>query len=258
MPHRLGIIPHAYAQPLFAGLRGPEGPAAPAFELVTEPSAQLALELRQGNLDGAFLSPIEYARDAARYHLVPGSGAVSEGESGTVLLLFSDRGESLDTIAVDPAYSSEIVLLHLVMAEKYDVIPKFVPAKSGPIEALATADAVLVAGDAAAGLRSWERKLDVVDEWDDALGLPYVHGLWAVRPGVLSAAELALLRVSGAAADARRSALPDDSFRYGLTPDDMAAFHEFIRIAYYHGVLKDIPDIRLLPHEGAAPFTATN
>lgn len=259
MPHRLGIIPHAYAQPLFAGLRGPEGPAAPAFELVTESSVQLALELRQGNLDGAFLSPIEYARDASRYLLVPESGAVSDGESGTVLLLFSDRGAALDTIAVDPAYSSEIVLLHLVMAEKYDVTPKFVPVKATPAEALVTADAVLVAGDAAARLCSWERKLDVVDEWGDATGLPYVHGLWAVRPGALSAGELDVLRGAGPAADARPDpALPDDNFRYGLTPDDLAAFHEFIRIAYYHGVLKDIPDVRLLPRAGAAPFTATN
>jgi chorismate dehydratase len=260
MPRRLGIIPHAFAQPLFAGLRGPEGPAAPAFELVTESSAQLALELRQGNLDGAFLSPIDYARDASRYQIVPESGAVSEGESATVLLLFAEnRGAGFERIAVDPANASEIVLLHLVMAEKYDLTPTFVPVKSSPESALEEADAVLVAGNAAAAMRSWERRLDVVDEWGDATGLPYVHGMWAVRPGALPPDGLSLLRSSGPSADARRSAGgEDDAFRYGLTPDDLAAFHEFIRIAYYHGVLKDIPDVRLLPREGAAPFTATN
>jgi chorismate dehydratase len=258
MPRRLGIIPHAYAQPLFTGLGSPQGPAAPVFDLVTDSSAALAVKLRQDLLDGAFLSPIDYARDASRYDLVPESGAVSSGESGTVLLLLSDRGSSLDTIAFDPAFGSEAVLLHLVMAEKYDKAPTLVPASGPPERALASADAVLVAGDAAVARRSWERRLDLVDEWEDATGLPYVHGLWAVRRDAVDGAAAALLRASGPSADLRRAGADDDGFHYGLDADDMEAFNEFLRIAYYHGVLKDLPDLRLLPREGAAPFTATN
>ena len=258
MPQRLGIIPHAYAQPLFAGLRGPGGPSAPAFELVTEPSAQLAIELRQGNLDGAFLSPVDYAREYARYVLIPESGAVSRGESGTVLLLFRESGTKVKTIAVDPASSSEIVLLHVVMAEKYDVVPQFVPLKGPPADALESADAVLVVGDAAAEMKGWKRKLDIVDEWEDAMGLPFVHGLWAVLPGRLSPDEIGALRRSGPDADARAEDHRSGAVSYALSSDDRSALSEFLRAAYYHGVLKDIPDIRFLPQESAEPYTSIN
>ena len=256
MPRRLGIIPHAFAQPLFAGLGGAKGPAASAFDLVTESSAQLAIELRQGNLDGAFLSPVDYAREYTHYSLLPDAGVVSSGESGAILLLFGEGGARLKTIAVDPTSSAEIVLAHLVMAEKYDVVPKFVPVRSTPDEALKTADAVLVTGDAAVAMAGWDRKLDVVDEWEDAMGLPYIHGLWATRPDALHPEDIARLRRTGRDADARQGHA--GHFHYALTPDDHAALTEFLRVAYYHGILKDIPDMKFLPDEPIAPFTAAH
>lgn len=258
MPHRLGIIPHAYARPLFAGLEHPEGPASSAFELVKENSAQLAIELRQGNLDGAFLSPVDFARDHSRYVLVPESGVASRGESGTVLLLFRERGTQVRTIAVDPSSTSEIVLAHLVLAEKYDIAPQFVPVQAPPSSALETADAVLVVGDAAAAMAGWERKLDVVDEWEDATGLPFIHGLWAVRPDALDAAHLSRLRRSGPGADARGGTASSGEVWYGLTEDDRGAFGEFLRAAYYHGILKDIPDVFYLPDTSAESNTSTS
>lgn len=256
MPRRLGIVPDAYAQPLFAGLAGSEGAAASGFELVTESSAQLAIELRQGNLDGAFLSPVDYAREYTHYSLIPDAGVVSRGESAAILLLFREAGARLKTIAVDPSSSSEIVLAHLVMAEKYDLVPKFVPVRSTPAEALKSADAVLVSGDAAAAMAGWSRKLDVVDEWEDATALPYVHGLWAARPDALLPGQITRLRRTGRDADARLGSHEAHNFRYTLDADDLAALAEFLRMAYYHGILKDIPDMKYLPDEPSAPFTA--
>ncbi len=257
MPRRLGIIPHAYAQPLFAGLGAPKGSGASSFELVTDSSAALALKLRQGNLDGAFLSPADFARLAASDEIVQGSGVVSRGASGTILLLLGEGKEDLSRVAFDPAFGSEAVLLHLMMAEKYDQTPTFVPLQGTTEEALARVDAVLVAGDEAVRMRSWNRKLDVVDEWEDATGLAYVHGLWVVREDRIDDAAAMILEHSGALADARRPDA-DDGFHFTLSQEDLDAFSEFLRIAYYHGVLKDIPDIRLLRHGGADNFTATN
>ncbi len=258
MARRLGVIPHAYARPLFVGLAGSESPAASAFELVTESSAQLAIELRQGNLDGAFLSPVDYAREYTHYSLIPDAGVVSRGETSTILLLFREGTPRLRTIAVEPSSSAEIVLTHLVMAEKYDIVPKFVPVAVPPAEALRSADAVLVSGDAAAAMAGWDRKLDVTDEWEDTTGLPYVHGLWATRPGALVQAQVARLRATGRDADARLGAIHGGALGYTLGPDDIAALTEFLRMAYYHGILKDIPDMKFLPDASSAPLTATH
>ncbi len=247
MSKRLGVIPHLFARPLFHGLRNQQG-SSPAFELVEDQSAQLAIKLRQGNLDGAFLSPVEYAKEYTQYSLVPDAGVVSQGESGIAVLLFRENLSRIKTIAVHAGSGSEIVLTHLVMAEKYDTLPQFVPMTGTPDLALKSSDAVLLVGDMALKMNTGTQKLDLVDEWMDVTGLPFVHGTWAMKPDLLSESEIKKLSKSGADADANgvpaEYANINGDIHYTLSSQDVDALSEFFRMAYYHGILGDIPDLR--------------
>lgn len=238
MPKRIGIVQHLYAQPLFKGLSD-----NPIFTTVRDSSTQLAIKLRQKELDGAFLSPIEYAKDYAMYRIIPKVAAVSEGESNSVILLFRENLRKIGTVAVNPGSSSEIVLASIIMAEKYDLRVQLVPFDGSIDRALTKADAYLASGDAAIDLRDRANKLDLVDEWSDITGLPFVHGIWVSRENALTPDELKIIIETGE----QRTANNPQEFWYDLSDEASTALTEFFRMAYYHGILDDIPDVKFFP-----------
>jgi predicted solute-binding protein len=261
MAKRVGIIPSAFAQPLFTGLR--QHGDSTVFDIVEDVPAQLALKLRQGHLHGAFLSPIDYAKDYSLYDILPSVGVVSKGESRSVLLVFKEQLRHLETIAIDPRSSSEIVLAHVVLAEKYATVPSFVPLAGSLEDAFASADAVLCTGDTARQAETEQHTLDLVDEWNDISDLPFVHGIWAARRNALSRAEAQSIIESRRQ---RPEFSPEDveylkRFQYDIDEEASMGLAEFFRMAYYHGILQDIPDMTFHPlqeKENAPPDESLN
>ena len=247
MVKRFGIISHRFAQPLFNGLRTGD---KPLFELIEDSEAQLAIKLRGQQLDGAFLSPIDYAKDYSMYRIVPGIGAISERESGLVLLIFKENIREIKTVAIDPNFTSEIVLASLILSEKFDAKPKLIPLVGEPGAALLKAEAVLVVGDAAEQLKTTKNKLDLVDEWFDITELPFVHGMWVSREDRFTKKEIESLT----ACCKQGTAIPPvdieensrSRIRFDLDETAVTAMNEFFRMAYYHGILQDIPDIKFM------------
>jgi predicted solute-binding protein len=248
---RLGIVRHRFAQPLSSGLRS--GAGRSAFELIESGgagTAELAVRLRRGELDGSYLSPIDYAREYARWRIVPSVGVSSEKESAAITLLFREGLHHINSIAADPGAASEIVLAHLIFSEKYGIAPAIIPLAAPGKEALGKADAVLLAGDQALEASPATNRLDLVDEWYDITGLPYVHGFWVSPPDALTPSELELIVEAGLRAPATPEGQAQHDaalsrFRYRFDDEERAALAEFYRIAYYHGILKDIPDLNL-------------
>lgn len=262
MPKRLGIIPHLYAQPLFEGLRGAVNAKEIDVELVEDVPARLAIQLREEKLHGAFLSPIDYAKENTNYKILPNLGVSSEGESGTAYLIFKEHLNRIRSVAVDPGYSSEIVLAHIILAEKYDTPPQFVPMKSTVEESLSKADALLVVSTSSQSQYAASSKLDLVDEWMDLTGLPYVHGFWVSREGALSPHETQVIARQSASASTLEGELLSHAsyllnFQYDLNENALAGLAEFFRMAYYYGILKDIPDVKMMK-EKAERHSSTN
>ncbi len=253
MAKRLGVIPHVFARPLFASF---DARGKPAFEIVTDSATNLALKLRNNEIDAAFLSPVDFAREYSEYRLLPGVSAASEGRSDAAVLLFHEQARSITTVAANPGYTAEIVLAHIVLVEKFGSAPTMVPTLLSPPEALRTADAALAVGDAALSLKGSTNKIDLTDEWMDLTELPFVHGVWAAREGVLTTGEIDAIIDScrkgvslvGSAAG-REGADYFTHFRYELDDRVQTALTEFLRMAYYHGIIGDIPDVKFLPGE---------
>lgn len=247
MAKRLGIIAQAYAQPLFVGLQNRRDGM---FDLTVRAPSELALSLRQRQLDGAFLSPIDYAKDYAMYRIVPDAGVVSRNESGTVVLVFKKNMRSINTLAIDPRSSSEIVLASIILAEKYDLRPKLIPWSGTLDEALIKTDSALVVGDAVLTMSEHSNTIDLVDEWTDITELPFVHGVWVAREQAFSDDELrAIIKSSQPSVKPElftNQAPPDyfEYFQYILDEESKSALAEFFRMAYFHGILNDITDVK--------------
>ena len=248
MLKRLGIIDHLYARPLFRGLAEPRD--GPRFDLVRDVPAQLARKLRQRHLDGAFLSPIDYARDYSLYGIIPKCLVASAVETSTVALFFKEHIREIRTVAVDATSASEVVLAHLILREKYDITPRILPIDAPLEAALGQADAALVVGDACRAKRGVRNKIDLIDEWEDLTGLPFALGLWVARDGALAPKEMnAIIRSASRGAAAIEKVAEGEerdylsSFVYEQTEEVLQGLTEFFRMAYYHGILPDIPEL---------------
>jgi chorismate dehydratase len=255
---RLGIIRQGYTQPLFHALHGqlPNQPDRQfPFELVEDTPSTLVQKLRQHELDAAFLSPIDYARHSENFRIIPHIGMISAGESRGVQLLFRERLRDIRTIAVHVQVStSDIVLANIILAEKYELAPQILPVSSSPKESLTKADAVLISGDDVFTVQDTHR-LDLVDEWGDVTNLPYVHGIWTTGANGLSDSEVKLLieLTEKSVAEFHHSGPQqkwyEEYFGYRLHEDAVYALTEFLRMAYYHGILKELVTPRFLEIE---------
>jgi predicted solute-binding protein len=226
---RIGIVPDLVARPLFTKFGEPE------FDVVRGVPGALALKLREQQLDGAFLSPIDVVRAPGGLRPAGGGSLVARAGGNTARMLFREGIREIRTLSVDPGRTSEIVLAHLVLVEQYDTAPKIVPRKGTPEEGLLECDAVLVAGDEATGARAVEDGLDLVEEWMEISDLPFVHGLWYVRDGAFEGDSAGLFSCDAPGSGAGPVSYDfDDEARSGLS--------EFIRMAYYHGILREIPE----------------
>jgi len=269
----LGVPEASYLQPLLYGLRN----SSADLELLVDFPSQLALRLQQriDSVRCAFLSPIDYARHGGDYLIVPGVGVSSSSRTDTIQLFVNPNVQNVETIAVDIRVTSEIILAKIILAEKFPNLAaakgslQFIPMLPKRDEMLRKADAALVV-NFSPHTQSPEEPfaLDLVDEWNDLTGLPYVHGVWvghdeaeaeaivetlllAKENGVLHLAEVA--EVISAEHNVTREFSKQylSGFSYGLAEEEQQGFAEFVRFAYYHGILPDVPDLNFF--EGSAP-----
>ncbi len=236
MAKRLGVVPYRYAAPLFGRLRRDTGGR---LELAEDVPARHAVALRERTLDAAFLSPIDYARDYAMYSILPDLCAASAVGAANTIIVFREDLRTLSTLAVQPTSASEIVLATIILQEQFDLAPKLVPFAGPVMSGLGKADAVLCTGDDTKELASRGQTLNLIEEWYELTGLPFVHGVWVTRPNGLDAEERSAILSSGM--DALSAG--EEGYRYALDDECRESLAEFFRMCYYRGVLPDVPDL---------------
>lgn len=264
MQKTIGVVPHLFARPLVYGLEG----AGSKFRLDYASPTTLASKMREGALDLAFLSPIDYALNSSDYSIIPGIGVSSPTADRSVLLGFHQGLKNIGTVAVADASTSEVVLTRIILKEKHEIDPTFVPLPPSSllsVEAmLDRADAALITGDDGP-LKGYafQSAFDLVDEWLDLTGLPFVHGFWVLRPNALSEEGVRDLRTSKergingleeiAAAAAGATQTPIDrvqdflkSLTFDLDDEDVDALRQFLRFAFYHGMIADVPELKFV------------
>ena len=272
-----GVPEASYLRPLLHGLSGsPTG-----NKLLVDIPSQLAVKLQQrtGSLRCAFLSPIDYARHGGDYLIVPGVGVSSSKRSDTVQLFINRGVRNVETIAVDIRVTSEIILAKIILAEKFPNEPtadktlRYIPMLPDRDEMLRKADAALIVNFRPHFQMPHEPfALDLVEEWNDLTGLPYVHGVWVGHdeddPGNI-VEELSRSRdrgISDLATIASAIAAEQDltketaeeyllNFSYAFGEEEQQGFSEFVQFAYFHGVLPDVPDLNFF--DGFPPPSAS-
>lgn len=201
---RLGRIAWVNCFPVYAAID--RGVVPCPAELVSGTAAELNDLLAAGTLDVSAVSAVEYARDVARYQLLPDLAITADGPVHSVLLFSKVPPRELDGRSVLRTASSRtsVLLLELLCRQVWKVTPRFaqVRAEASDLAALDgfPHEAVLVIGDAALMLTARQRYPHVVDlsqAWKAWTGLPFVFAVWAARreadPGAVRGIHRALL-----------------------------------------------------------------
>lgn len=185
---RLGRIPWINCYPVYAA--ADRGIVEMPAETVSGTAAELNDLLAAGELDVSVVSAVEYARNAAAYHLLPDLAISCDGPVHSVALFSRRPPEELDGATVLRTASSRtsVLLLELLARHRWRVAPRYAVARAeaSDLDSLAALphDAVLVIGDAALLLsarRTYPHMVDLGLAWKQWTGLPFVFAVWAAR-----------------------------------------------------------------------------
>jgi chorismate dehydratase len=185
---RLGRIPWINCYPIYGAIDR-ELVSVPA-ELVSGTASELNDLLAAGALQVSVVSAVEYARNAAAYHLLPDLAITCDGPVHSVALFSKRPIEDLSgcTVLLTASSRTSVLLLELLCRHRWGIYPHFATARAeapdlGTLAALPH-EAVLVIGDAAlhlSGQAVYPVRVDLGVEWKAWTGLPFVFAVWAAR-----------------------------------------------------------------------------
>jgi chorismate dehydratase len=224
-PLRVGSVPYLVGRPLDSGLE-----TEPGIELVRRVPAQLALDLRAGEIDVALVSSIELFRRPG-YRWIEGLAVAGEGFVASVQVFLRKPIAEVRSLALDPSSRTAATLVRVLFERKIG------GADGLPQSTVEFREAAAPHDPRAAGTDAWLRIGDPAlceylqpdappvfnpsQAWSERTGLPFVFACWIVRPGIeLGEAELSAFVRSRALGTSRREALSRDAARAWNLPLD--------------------------------------
>ncbi|MBI2408968.1 MAG: menaquinone biosynthesis protein [Gemmatimonadetes bacterium] len=196
---RVGRIRYLNCAPVYGAVD--RGVVTLDADLVTGIPSELNRGMAEGSIDVSVVSAVAYARDAAKYLLLPDLAISCNGEVRSVMLFSTRPVQELggQQVLVTRSSMTSVALLDLLFEQVWKAKPTFVP---GDAEAddlrrdQAPVAARLVIGDAALMLRHKEHPVaaahgrdypyvyDLGVEWKKWTGLPFVFAVWVARRDV--------------------------------------------------------------------------
>jgi cyclic dehypoxanthinyl futalosine synthase len=245
------------AQPHLHGLLSGMGEARMHVELA-EP-AELARRLFEDEIDVG-LCPVVPLATHGGFEIVPGVAIGCDGAVDSIRVVGDVPIEEAEEILLDAASRTSVLLTRLIAKHlRHGHEPKYCarPARE-IVETVKGRTLGLLIGDNALETKGrFAYELDLGQAWKDMTGLPFVFAVWAARPGVLTAADVALLQESLEAGLVARAAIAQawmhghggdaeahlsyltNNIRYVLDESAQAGMREFLRRAAEAGLLPD-------------------
>ena len=190
---RVGRIPYINCYPVYGAID--RKVVALDAQLIDGVPTALNHAMAAGALDVSVISAVEYARDAARYLLLPDLAISCDGPVRSVMLFSRRPAETLGggRVLVSRSSLTSVALLQLMFEHVWHSSPAFVPADAEIADLVRTGveshDARLIIGDAALMLTSGHSALaadyphvyDLGAVWKEWTGLPFVFAVWVAQ-----------------------------------------------------------------------------
>ena len=185
---RIGRIPYINCYPVYGAID--RGVVSLDAELVDGVPTDLNRRMSTGELDISVVSAVEYARDSARYLLLPDLAISCDGPVRSVMLFSRRPAGELGSrkVLVSRSSMTSVALLELLFENVWHTSPRFVPGDAEVRDIIESddeaTDARLVIGDAALVLGNSQRYPYVYDlgaMWKEWTGQPFVFAVWVAQ-----------------------------------------------------------------------------
>ncbi|MDT8323189.1 MAG: MqnA/MqnD/SBP family protein [Bacteroidota bacterium] len=231
----------------------------PSLDRREQSPADSAWKLLEGELDLALVSPLVFAQREGDLTLLHGACVAATGATGEVVLQFRQGLREINTVGFYGDAGLDAMLAEIILKEKYRVHPRFFQMTREPAEALAAVDALLYPADIALQPAEGCATMDMIDEWFDLTQLPFVREVFVAWESRMDAAVDDAIRRAGDVVDAEvlraldeemrgRNSSEDATaslpahYRYRFTPDALEGMQSFFKMAFFHGLHRDIPN----------------
>ncbi|HEY3319401.1 MAG TPA: menaquinone biosynthesis protein [Planctomycetota bacterium] len=179
---RVGCVPYLCSKVLIHGLQ----PETAQYTLELDVPSSLVRRLRDGSLDIALVSSIEYFRDPG-YCILPDLSISGHREMWSLKLFHRGPLKAARRLGLDPASETTNALLQIVLQDKLQLGVELVPLsfEEDPVKR-PDLDGFLKIGDAClcfAPPPEYET-MDLVAEWYSFTSLPFVSAVWVARKGI--------------------------------------------------------------------------
>ncbi len=176
---RVGQIAYTNCVPFYHNLKGGD------LEFFKAVPAEVNAAMKNGEIDLAPVSSLEYLLRSEDYLLLPNFSIGARDFSGSVLLFSREKIEGLnkESIALTNESLSSVTLLKILLRFKYQFENDFTVTKSDPEEMLREHKAALVIGDDALFFKPKEfvYRYDLGELWWNWTEKPFCFAVWAVR-----------------------------------------------------------------------------
>jgi chorismate dehydratase len=193
---RVGRIPYINCYPVYGAID--RGAVSLEADLVDGVPTALNLAMAAGALDVSVISAVEYARDAARYLLLPDLAISCDGPVRSVMMFARRPAQELrgGRVLVSRSSMTSVALLQLMFEQVWKAEPHFLPADAEIADLAHSStephDARLIIGDAALMLSSGASALaaeyphvyDLGQLWKEWTGLPFVFAVWVAQRSI--------------------------------------------------------------------------
>ena len=230
------------------------------IDLSVQVPSRLVVLLNNNELDIGLIPIVEYFRandQGKSYRILPNISITSRGSVLSIQLFSRVPIQAIRQIGLDKSSRSSVALLKILLAEKYQLSPTFVPCEPSIDPATAETEAVLLIGDAALkNLGATEYSVDLGSEWHELTGLPFVYACWVARGNVeLGNAPNLLLEAKNrgitqipeiARIEAQKLRLPENlckdylqhHIHYDLAESEIAGLEHFYKLAVKNGLVE--------------------
>ena len=187
---KIGRIPYINCYPVYGAVD--RGIVKLDATLVDGVPTDLNRRMATGELDISVVSAVEYARDSARYLLLPDLAISCDGPVRSVMLFSRLAAGELGgrNVLVSRSSMTSVALLELLFENVWHASPRFVRGDAEVRDVIElddeSTDARLVIGDAALVLGSTQRDrypyvYDLGATWKEWTGQPFVFAVWVAQ-----------------------------------------------------------------------------
>lgn len=178
----IGSVPYLNSKVLVHGLQ----PSTPQYTFESHVPSVLARKLREGSVDVALVSSIEYFRNPD-YCILPDLSVSAHREMWSIKLFHRVPLKNARKIGLDPSSETTNALLQIILQEKLALGIELVKMQMGEDPALRTdLDGFLKIGDPCLCYippPDYE-SMDLAAEWNAFTSLPFVFAVWLARKGI--------------------------------------------------------------------------